>query len=432
MRWEILLERRTKNRLNPEITQRKLRSIAKLAEDKPSLKCDGHVSKLREPKKIIDQETHEELYLYSARIVVQSTLMAPAADVDESFRRHLFEPIKGYAKSEGWDVLSDLSVTTDSISGIVNQNLYSHQVADYSESEAQREMFELPKLDDNAYEQFFNGVYEREAHIRMIHDSMLAYARSNGEQRSHILLEGRPACCKTILFERFKAFYENDAPEGVERVAFIDGPTMSKAGLENWMLTAAMSNKLPEVICVEEIEKQNMDNLLTLLSVMGSGYIMKTNAKIGRMKKMAKCVIWATCNDKQLLRKFRDGALWSRFIHKFHCRRPGRELMSRIVHDKVLKTNGDPRWADAAINFCYDDVIKITGKPIVDPRAIIGLLDGGDRLLDGSYQLDYIETLSREDDVNEDEQDEPAISALAKEQQISSDSSRRSTNSKAL
>lgn len=160
------------------------------------------------------------------------------------------------------------------------------------------------------------------------------------------------------------------------------------------MLELAVTNKLPEIICIEEIEKQHMDNLLTLLSVMGSGYIMKTNARIGRMKQLAKCVIWATCNDKQLLKNFRDGALWSRFTHKLHCRRPSRELMTRIIKDKVANTNGDPRWADAAIDFAYDGMASAVGQSIVDPRAILGLLDGADRLLDGSYQADYLATYS--------------------------------------
>lgn len=396
MRWEILLERRTKNRLNADITQRKLRTIAKAAESNPSLGFEGHTSKLREPRRGLDGT--EEVYVYATRIVVANNHAVDHEDADSTFRQVILPAIQKQAETDGWGLKSDEEiVAVKTISGLTGNSTYDVPATVLSETNDFRPPFELPVLDGNAHDQFFFGVYEREAHIRMIHDSIRAYVNSGGEQRSHILLEGRPACCKTILFERLKLFYEHNGPPGIERVAFIDGPTMSKAGLENWMMQMAVSGKLPEIVCVEEIEKQNMDNLLTLLSVMGSGYIMKTNARIGRLKELAKCVIWATCNDKQLLRKFRDGALWSRFTHKLHCRRPSKELMTKIVHDKVAKMGGDPRWADAVIQFCYEDVKARIGIAIVDPRAILGLLDGGDRLLDGSYQEDYLATLSSED-----------------------------------
>ncbi|MDB5342483.1 MAG: hypothetical protein JWP89_860 [Schlesneria sp.] len=393
MRWEILLQRQTKNRLNSEITQRKLRTLAGLAEQNPTLGFEGSVSKMREPQRGVDAESSEEVYIYKSRIVVTNAQASDPATADASFRRHVLESIQKQAAVDGWTIRADGIVATHQISGVTGSEVDIPLTALMDEGIA-RPAFNLPELHDDANRRFFAGVYEREPHIRMIHDAMRAYVRSGGEQRSHVLLEGKPACAKTILFERFKKFYEQDAPDGIERVAFIDGPTMSKAGLENWLLELAVANKLPEVICIEEIEKQHMDNLLTLLSVMGSGYIMKTNARIGRMKQLAKCVIWATCNDKQLLKDFRDGALWSRFTHKLHCRRPSRELMTRIIRDKVANTNGDPRWAEAAIEFAYDGMTAAVGQPMLDPRAILGLLDGAERLLDGSYQADYLATFS--------------------------------------
>lgn len=379
VRWEIRLQRKTKNRLNTEITQRKLRQISKIVEQNASLGFEGQVAKLREPERTI--EDHEEVYVYNARITLQS-----AVATEDSFNRYISETLKKTAESEGWHISSTLAHAD------FNQNLTQppHQPG------SSREPFIIPELSDSAIAHHFRGIYEREPHARMIHKSMAAYVESNGERRSHILLEGPPACCKTILFSRFKEFYEQEG-DGVERVAFVDGPTMSKAGLENWILQMVLADNLPEVICIEEIEKQNMDNLLTLLSIMGSGYIMRTNARIGRVKEIAKCLVWATCNDKQLLRRFRDGALWSRFTHKLHCGRPSRELMRRILSDEVSKIGGDMRWVDAIDSFCYDEIAQITGQQILDPREILGFLDGQDSLLDGTYQEDYIATLCQED-----------------------------------
>lgn len=396
MRWEITLERRTKNRLNPDITQRKLRSLAKLAEQDPSLGFTGAISKMKSPQKVIDESTQEKLYVYLSRITVSNdTTSTDHKSVDLTFRLHILPDIQRQASIDGWTIHSGRIEQIESVQTSAGVT-FGVPIDSFDEETEPRKMFTLPDLDGEALKSFFAGVYEREAHIRMIHDSMKMYIRSDGERRSHVLLEGEPASCKTTLLERFKQFYESDIEDETERVAFIDGPTMSKAGLENWMMQMAVSGKLPEIVCVEEIEKQNMDNLLTLLSVMGSGYIMKTNARIGRLKQLAKCVIWATCNDKQLLRSFRNGALWSRFTHKLHCKRPSRELMQKILHDEVTKCNGNPSWVTAIMDFAYEGMVAATGRPMIDPRAVLGLLDGGDRLLDGSYQRDYLLTLSGE------------------------------------
>lgn len=400
MRWEIALERRTRNRLNADITQRKLRSMAKLFEQNKSLGFTGTAAKLKDPEKVTDPESREEVYSYHAKIRVEREVSQAESDTVNKQFEYCLDLLNKQATLDGWCVSKRIVVTDDfpAISGDGSYKL--PLIGDVEEEADSRPPIEIPELDENAYRQFFGGVYEREAHIRMIHDSMLMYQRSKGERRSHVLLEGGPATAKTTLFERFKIFYEHGLPDDLERVAFIDGPTMSKAGLENWMMQMAVSNKLPEVVCVEEIEKQNMDNLLTLLSVMGSGYIMKTNARIGRMKQLAKCVIWATCNDKQLLKGFRNGALWSRFTHKLHCKSPTRELMEKIVRDMCIKCGGDLRWVKPIIRFAYEEVIQATGVPMTDPREVLGLLDGGDRLLDGSYQQDFLTTRQVSEDAS--------------------------------
>jgi hypothetical protein len=70
------------------------------------------------------------------------------------------------------------------------------------------------------------------------------------------LLYGPPASAKTSLFKAFKALYEKD---GWERVVVIDG--------------YAKDETLPDVLVIEEVEKQDPKNLRCLLSVMASGYL---------------------------------------------------------------------------------------------------------------------------------------------------------------
>lgn len=81
-------------------------------------------------------------------------------------------------------------------------------------------------------------------------------------------------------------------------MTFVDATTASKAGLENWLLDKAETGTLAEIIVLEEIEKQPLDNLLTLVSLMGSGYVAKLNARVGHRKELANVLVWATCNDE--------------------------------------------------------------------------------------------------------------------------------------
>jgi hypothetical protein len=125
---------------------------------------------------------------------------------------------------------------------------------------------------------------------------------------------------------------------------------------------------------------------------MASGYVMKTNARIGRSCATASCLIWATCNDEEALRKFRNGALWSRFPHRLHCRRPSPELLRRIVAERALALGLPVGCADLAFEFAQKTWPAETGAgPLDDPRQVLALLDGGERLLDGSYQADLLE-----------------------------------------
>lgn len=385
MHWDVLLERRTQNRLNEDVTKKKLRHIAAAAERNKAFNFRARVSKWSEPVEILGEDQQPQ-YLYRMKIRLEKVNVRSTDAANKQYERILGVATKS-ANRHQWQVVD---------------GSYSPGVEEGSEKEAlepivePRPVFQLPDLTEDAILRHFSGVYERDAHIRLVHDSMKTYSKTGGATRSHILLHGLPAGCKTTLFKRFKSFYEEGSE--VERVVMVDGPTMSKAGLENWLLDLAESGLLPEVVIIEEIEKQNMDNLLTLLSLMGSGYISKMNARVGKREALANCAIWATCNDSSLLKGFRNGALWSRFTHKLHCKRPGRDLMLKILLRQVDELGGKHEWADKAIEFAYETIPSIFSKPWDDPREIIGLLDGGDRLLDKSYQKDKLEVIKSEVD----------------------------------
>ena len=76
--------------------------------------------------------------------------------------------------------------------------------------------------------------------------------------RSHVLLKGRPAAAKTTLLERLKRWYDDHhkATNGRddEVVTFIDLPTATKAGPENWLLERAERDELAPIVVLEEVE----------------------------------------------------------------------------------------------------------------------------------------------------------------------------------
>lgn len=249
-----------------------------------------------------------------------------------------------------------------------------------------RATFEVGNLNDTIMKKYFNGIYEREPHIRLVHDSVKSYVESAHEDRNHMLLYGPPASCKTTILKRFKVWYEDG--QDVERIALVNSTTISKAGLETWILQKAQEGTLPNILCFDEIEKFNMDNLMCLLTIMDDqGIISRTNARIGKQEAPAKILVWATCNDELKIKDFNRGALYSRFAKTLPCVRPSKELMKEILLKKIEKRRAMGReakdkWAEIIINYAWGEM------KTNDPRKILGLLDGGVRLEDGSYFRD--------------------------------------------
>lgn len=361
MSWTVELEREASIRLNRDKVRTILGRIASIAERNQRVGLVVEGVEVDEPQEV------EDSYLYRARIRLDEGTARSPQKAQARFQRVL-RLMAGKAERLGWRVTGDASPQVEEAPAPVI---------------AARPRLQLPELTPKVMAGAFADIYERDHHIRIIHDAMRTYVSTEGKKASHVLLYGAPAAAKTSLFRKFKEFYEHGSD--IEHVVFIDAHGMTRAGLEDWLFARAEENQLPEVIVLEEIEKQPASVLLPLLSVMGSGYLMKTNARVGRRMQETRLVVWATCNAEQELRKYHDGALWSRFTHKLECARPSRELMHQILRREVTeRPGGREAWADAALSFGWD-ILRTN-----DPREIIGLLDGRDRLLTGEYQDDYL------------------------------------------
>src|SRR4051794_40053662 len=99
MRWDLVLERRTKNRLNADITRKKLRQIAAAAERNRAMGFTGRVGKLGEPELVTDEDAGE-VWRYRVKLRLEKA-GAEGEDVDGQFRQVL-AVVSRLAEAFGW------------------------------------------------------------------------------------------------------------------------------------------------------------------------------------------------------------------------------------------------------------------------------------------------------------------------------------------
>lgn len=242
------------------------------------------------------------------------------------------------------------------------------------------------------HKEFFAHIYERETQIAILYSSVMAAVNSNFYSRSHAVILGDPGCGKTEILRSFQAML------GDAHVVLLDGPSTTKAGIEQLIIQA---QRIPSFLFVEELEKMPVSVSQVLLGLLdGRGEIRQTNAKAGHVQRDAKVLCVATVNDRPRFIEMNQGALSSRFSHEIYCPRPDRDLLHRIVLREVKATNGNPFWVAAAVNHCT----HIENN--YDPRRSIAVcLSGKDDLLDGAYQELLIRNRVLKDTTNEEMQE---------------------------
>jgi len=234
---------------------------------------------------------------------------------------------------------------------------------------------------------WFGHIYDRNAQIRIIHSAIVAAKASNFEQRNHVLLFGEPGGGKTEVLLAFEKMV------GSQNVVRLNAESTTRAGVENLLLELDV---VPPLLFIEEIEKCNPLNLSFLLAILDQrGQIIKTNARIGSIRKEVKCLCIATANDMDLLKSVFSGAIASRFQHKVYFNKCGRNVLEKILHREVVKVNGNPQWINPILDYICDV------EKNFDPRRACSLLDGRDKWLTGEYKNDLlaIMNLMKEDNV---------------------------------
>lgn len=293
----------------------------------------------------------------TAKLTFSRKLQRDRADGDEVFTRKFLDQIPKLAM-----VCREFEWEIDPKS---NENL-TEDIMD----KGQNFDFEIPS--DIA--PYFAHIFDRDAQARLIYSSIMAAKASQFKVRNHCLLYGKPACGKTETLLAFEKIL------GAENVLKLDATSTSKAGAENLLLE---HDSIPPVIILEEAEKCNPTNLPWLLGIMDDrGEIIKTNARVGNVRKEAKCLILATVNNLHEFEGVMSGALASRFQHKIYFPRPSEAVLLKILQREVKAVNGNEAWIPPILDYLQN--VENNN----DPRRAKALLDGRDKWLTGEYLSD--------------------------------------------
>jgi hypothetical protein len=363
MQLDLIVQRVSTNALAGADSQKK--EIANSI--KRRVVADGVIAKayrMAGPYEVNDKGQIKKKYEFKLRLEKQGDGDAVLENINAA--RKIIEQA---AEARGWGVLGEIT-----------------EVRALEAANINRPEFKIPDLDLSVQQRYFEGLRERDAHLRLIWRSFRTYEETKGEERNHILLYGDAASAKSSVALGFKDWL--DSLDGIERILHVNATTLSKAGLETLLLEKSTSGLMPEGLFVNELEKADSNDLLCLLSIMdGFGKISRLNARIG--KREAKCapIVIADCNDAQKVKNAQSGAIWSRFTKKLPCVRPSRETMTTILYEMIdkRKQKGYPAnkaWVPEVIRYAFDV------KKNNDPRYVKSLLEGGDDILTGKYFAD--------------------------------------------
>jgi MoxR-like ATPase len=220
----------------------------------------------------------------------------------------------------------------------------------------------------------FAHIYDRDDQIAEIMASIRTAKDTNMEVRNHPMLYGPPGCGKTeigLVLERML---------GTDAVLKLDATNTTKAGAENLILER---EPIPPILILEELEKCNEANVPWLLGIMDDrGEIIKTNARVGSVRRSAPMLVMCTVNDLAKFNEFQSGALVNRFNVPLYFPRPSRDLLRRILLREVSKIpGGRTEWVEPALDYAINFERTYQARRI---KAIMS--NARDGLLDGTFQ----------------------------------------------
>jgi len=176
-----------------------------------------------------------------------------------------------------------------------------------------------------------------------------AIARAvEARRRTNFLLEGPPACAKSIMLEGVRS--------AVPAAYIAFGSRTSAAGLSE-----ALFEYQPSVLLMDEADKMDNEVYSVLLGLMESGEVLETKSRKSRGVNLDTMVIAACNNSAKMPREF-----LSRFALHVHFPAYSREEFIDVCHGFLTRAEGCPQELAVLIGqFVYDygigDVRKARG-----------------------------------------------------------------------
>lgn len=342
----------------------------------------------------IAQEAQVKVPGWSSKIVVKST--------DESYKGDgVFQKVQGGIirfefQTTSYDTKEQIIIRAQRIIGLVIQagTKKNREWTVVSAIGPNNDIFDLNECRDinrhyankdtsyinlpENWEPFFKAdIYGLDPQIRVMWDALTSFVRSSYLKRSHVCCHGQPGCGKTSVCEKFYDMLKDHSPP--DAVMRFTASQTTKAGLENILLEA---NPIPSLIIIEEIDKSPPENLAPLIDICNSdGMIRKATARSGNLEVPIHALVICTVNDVPKFRSFHSGALASRFAHKVFFPRPSEDVLRQIAYREIRKFKGDVDWVEPAMAILKSEMSN-------DPRRLKAILDGGNRLIDGSFLQD--------------------------------------------
>jgi replication-associated recombination protein RarA len=170
----------------------------------------------------------------------------------------------------------------------------------------------------------------------------------NRQLKMNFLLEGPPACAKSLMLEGVR--------QAVPEAYMAFGSRTSAAGLSE-----ALFERNPRILLLDEADKMDNDTLSVLLGVMESGEILETKSRNTRGIKLETMVL-AACNSSK---KFTPEFL-SRFALHPHFPAYTRDEFIDVCHGFLSKAENCPpemarRIGQLVFDYKLGDVRKARG-----------------------------------------------------------------------
>lgn len=227
----------------------------------------------------------------------------------------------------------------------------------------------------------WENLYGVNPQIRILLSNIHRAHKTNGESRNHAVLFGHAGCGKTTTIFGLQQMFGSDS------VLKLDATSTTRAGLEKLFFNELQD--IPPLVFMEEAEKADPEALKIWLGALDDrGEIRKVNFKVNQLRAV-KVLFICTVNNKALFDRMMGsdgseaGALSSRCVTQIYYPRPSQLILTQILHKEIRERGGSEAWIIPAINLA--EQLKIS-----DPRIVRSFLAGGDRLLDGSYQRDWL------------------------------------------